>query len=115
MTYVVTDNCIKCKYTDCVEVCPVDCFYEGENFLVIHFNRCAPCENLAIPGDRGIRLPAHKQIVIRSAQKLLPWHAEQFLARFVQQHIPQTIGILDEDRVRDCLDYSRQQLHAEAA
>jgi ferredoxin len=34
MTYVVTDNCIKCKYTDCVEVSPVDCFYEGENMLV---------------------------------------------------------------------------------
>jgi hypothetical protein len=36
VTYVVTDNCIKCKYMDCVEVCPVDCFYEGENMLVIH-------------------------------------------------------------------------------
>jgi ferredoxin len=36
MTYVVTDNCIKCKHMDCVEVCPVDCFYEGENMLVIH-------------------------------------------------------------------------------
>jgi len=36
MTYLVTDNCIKCKYMDCVEVCPVDCFYEGENMLVIH-------------------------------------------------------------------------------
>ncbi|MGP1358496.1 MAG: ferredoxin FdxA, partial [Roseicyclus sp.] len=35
MTYVVTENCIACKYTDCVEVCPVDCFYEGENMLVI--------------------------------------------------------------------------------
>ena len=35
MTYVVTENCIKCKYTDCVEVCPVDCFHEGPNFLVI--------------------------------------------------------------------------------
>jgi ferredoxin len=35
MTYVVTENCIKCKYTDCVSVCPVDCFYEGENMLVI--------------------------------------------------------------------------------
>ena len=35
MTYVVTENCIKCKYTDCVEVCPVDCFYEGPNFLAI--------------------------------------------------------------------------------
>ncbi|MDP3548453.1 MAG: ferredoxin family protein [Phreatobacter sp.] len=40
MTYVVTENCIKCKYTDCVEVCPVDCFYEGENFLVIHPDEC---------------------------------------------------------------------------
>ena len=36
MTYIVTEDCIKCKYTDCVEVCPVDCFYEGENMLVIH-------------------------------------------------------------------------------
>ena len=36
MTYIVNDNCIACKYTDCVEVCPVDCFYEGENMLVIH-------------------------------------------------------------------------------
>lgn len=43
MTYVVTDNCIKCKYTDCVEVCPVDCFYEGENMLVINPDECIDC------------------------------------------------------------------------
>ena len=43
MTYVVTDNCIKCKYTDCVEVSPVDCFYEGENFLVINPDECIDC------------------------------------------------------------------------
>ena len=43
MTYVVTDNCIRCKYMDCVEVCPVDCFYEGENFLVIHPDECISC------------------------------------------------------------------------
>jgi len=43
MTFVVTENCIKCKYTDCVEVCPVDCFYEGENFLVIHPDECIDC------------------------------------------------------------------------
>lgn len=43
MTYVVTDECIKCKYTDCVEVCPVDCFYEGENMLVIHPDECIDC------------------------------------------------------------------------
>jgi len=43
MTYVVTDNCIRCKHTDCVVVCPVDCFYEGENFLVIHPDECIDC------------------------------------------------------------------------
>ena len=43
MTYVVTEQCIKCKYTDCVEVCPVDCFYEGENMLVIHPDECIDC------------------------------------------------------------------------
>ena len=37
MTYIVKDECIKCKLTDCVEVCPVDCFYEGENFLAINY------------------------------------------------------------------------------
>ena len=43
MTYLVNDNCIKCKYTDCVEVCPVDCFYEGENMLVINPEECIDC------------------------------------------------------------------------
>ena len=43
MTYIVKDECIKCKLTDCVEVCPVDCFYEGENFLVIHPDECIDC------------------------------------------------------------------------
>ncbi len=43
MTFVVTENCIKCKYTDCVDVCPVDCFYEGPNFLVIHPDECIDC------------------------------------------------------------------------
>jgi CarD family transcriptional regulator len=43
MTYIVTDNCIKCKYMDCIEVCPVDCFYEGENMLVIHPDECIDC------------------------------------------------------------------------
>jgi ferredoxin len=43
MTYIVTEACIRCKYTDCVEVCPVDCFYEGENMLVIHPEECIDC------------------------------------------------------------------------
>ena len=43
MTYVVTDKCIKCKFTDCVEVCPVDCFYEGKNMIVINPEECIDC------------------------------------------------------------------------
>jgi ferredoxin len=43
MTYIVNENCIKCKLQDCVEVCPVDCFYEGENMLVIHPDECIDC------------------------------------------------------------------------
>jgi len=43
MTFVVGDNCIKCKFTDCVEVCPVDCFHEGPNFLVIDPDECIDC------------------------------------------------------------------------
>ncbi len=44
MAFVVTDNCIRCKYTDCVAVCPVDAFHEGPNFLVINPNDCIDCE-----------------------------------------------------------------------
>lgn len=43
MVFIVIDNCIKCKYIDCVEVCLVDCFYEGLNFLVIDFDECIDC------------------------------------------------------------------------
>ena len=43
MTYVVAEACIKCKYTDCVDVCPVDCFHEGPNFLVIDPEECIDC------------------------------------------------------------------------
>ena len=43
MAFVVTENCIKCKYMDCVEVCPVDCFHEGPNFLVIDPDECIDC------------------------------------------------------------------------
>jgi ferredoxin len=43
MAYVVTESCVDCKYTDCVDVCPVDCFHEGENFLVIDPDECIDC------------------------------------------------------------------------
>ena len=48
MTFVVTENCIKCKHTDCVDVCPVDCFHEGANFLVIDPDECIDC-TLCVP------------------------------------------------------------------
>lgn len=48
MTYVVTDNCIRCKHTDCVEVCPVDCFHAGPNMLVIDPEECIDC-SLCVP------------------------------------------------------------------
>tara|TARA_B100001013_G_C24386933_1_gene354439 strand:+ start:125 stop:448 length:324 start_codon:yes stop_codon:yes gene_type:complete len=43
MTYIIIESCIKCKYTDCVEVCPVDCFHEGPNYLVINPDECIDC------------------------------------------------------------------------
>ena len=48
MTFVVTESCIRCKYTDCVEVCPVDCFHEGQGILVINPEECIDC-NLCVP------------------------------------------------------------------
>ena len=43
MTYIVCEPCYDCKYTDCVEVCPVDCFYEDEHMLYIHPDECIDC------------------------------------------------------------------------
>ena len=48
MPFVVAEPCINCKYTDCVEVCPVDCFYEGPNFVAIHPDECIDC-NACVP------------------------------------------------------------------
>jgi ferredoxin len=48
MTFVVGENCIRCKHTDCVAVCPVNCFYEGPNFLAIHPEECIDCA-LCVP------------------------------------------------------------------
>jgi len=70
MTFVVTENCIKCKYTDCVEVCPVDCFHEGPNFLVIDPEECIDC-TLCEP-----ECPAHAIV----AEDDLPANQAQFLA-----------------------------------
>lgn len=65
MTFVVTDACVKCKYTDCVEVCPVDCFYEGENMLVINPDECIDC---------GVCEPECPIEAIKpESEELLPW------------------------------------------
>jgi len=65
MTFVVTDDWNRCKYTDCVEVCPVDCFYEGENMLVIHPDECIDC---------GVCEPECPAEAIKpESEKLLQW------------------------------------------
>ena len=68
MTYVVTENCIKCKYMDCVEVCPVDCFYVGGNMLVIHPDECIDCGvcEPECPAMRGRTSPARSRCSTRS-------------------------------------------------
>ena len=68
MTYIVTEDCIKCKHMDCVEVCPVDCFYEGENMLVIHPDECIDCGVCEPECPPGAILPD-------SDDKATPWLA----------------------------------------
>ena len=81
MTYVVTESCIRCKYTDCVEVCPVDCFREGSNFLVIDPEECIDCNlcvaecpvNAIYPEDE---VPEdQKQFIDLNAELSLKWPA----------------------------------------
>lgn len=79
MTFVVTENCIRCKYTDCVEVCPVDCFHEGPNFLVIDPQECIDCavcepecpaEAIKADGDLGA---AEQQFLALNAELAQQW------------------------------------------
>lgn len=65
MTYIVTDNCVRCKYTDCVAVCPVDCFYEGENMLVIDPDECIDC-GVCVP-----ECPA--EAIFPESEELIEW------------------------------------------
>ena len=88
MTYVVTENCIKCKYMDCVEVCPVDCFYEGENMLVIHPDECIDCGVCepecpaeAIKPDTEPGLEQWLKLNAEYGQELAEHHPEEGCAR----------------------------------
>ena len=71
MTFVVTEACIKCKYTDCVEVCPVDCFYDGENMLVIHPDECIDC-GVCEPECPVDAIKPEPSPVSKSGLKLMP-------------------------------------------
>jgi len=75
MTFVVGENCIKCKHTDGVEVCPVDCFYEGPNFLVIHPDECIDCAlcEPECPADAIFsedELPENQQVFLELNEEL---------------------------------------------
>jgi ferredoxin len=67
MTYVVDDKCINCVHTDCVSVCPVDCFYEGPNMLVINPDECIDC---------GLCEPECPEDAIRSEDEADSWWLE---------------------------------------
>jgi ferredoxin len=78
MTYLVTENCIKCKHTDCVSVCPVDCFYEGPNFLVINPDECIDCgvcvtecpvDAIVADSDATVNVPFWLEINTRLSKK----------------------------------------------
>lgn len=85
MTYVVTENCIRCKYTDCVVVCPVDCFHEGPNMLVIDPEGCidctlcvAECPAEAIVADGDLPEEQHQFLALNAElSKIWPVIAER--------------------------------------
>ncbi len=63
MAYIVTENCIKCKYMTCVEVCPTDCFHEGENMLVINPDNCIDCGVCQIECDANAIFPESEELL----------------------------------------------------
>jgi ferredoxin len=74
LTHVVTEACIKCKHTDCVVVCPVDCFYEGPNFLTINPDECIDC-GVCIPEcpELAIFPDTDKKIVEKTGKDMAYW------------------------------------------
>ena len=85
MTYVVTENCITCKYMDCVEVCPVDCFYVGENMLVIHPDECIDC------GVCEPECPAEAIVPDSDDRAVAGWSSTAILGEMAEHH-PQGRG-----------------------
>ena len=104
MTFVVTENCIRCKFTDCVEVCPVDCFHEGPNFLVIDPDECIDCALCepecpaeAIHSEDDLS-DAQKQFIDINAEKSKVWPV-------ISQHKEPAADAEDWNGVADKLQY----------
>jgi ferredoxin len=88
MAFVVTDNCIRCKYTDCVAVCPADAFYEGPNFLVINPDDCIDCDLCPVECPAGAiyqedEVPANQKEFIE-----LNAHLSQIWPRIIEVKAP---------------------------
>jgi ferredoxin len=93
MAYVVTESCIKCKYTDCVEVCPVDCFREGPNMLVIDPDECIDC-TLCVP-ECPVEAIFAEDDVPEAQQGFVPLNRE--LARLWQPIVQRKAAPADAD------------------
>lgn len=94
MTHVVCEPCINCKYTDCIAVCPVDCFYEGMNMLAIHPDECIDCE-ACVP-------ECPTEAILRDTEVPAKW--SEFIelnARLSQSGWPQ----LTQDDKKDCMGH----------
>ncbi len=106
MTHVVTDECVKCKYTDCVEVCPVDCFHEGEDMLVINPDECIDC---------GVCIPECPVDAIKEeAESSIEWleinkkHASQWPIIYEKKAPPKDADLFkdEKDKYKKYIDYS---------
>ena len=100
MTYVVSESCIKCKYTDCVDVCPVDCFREGPNFLVIDPDECIDC-TLCVAECPAEAIYAEDDLP-EAQRHFIPLNAE--LAKLWQPIVEKIAAPADADEWRNVKD-----------
>lgn len=107
MTHIVTENCIKCKHTDCVDVCPVDCFYEGPNFLAINPDECIDCavcvpecpvDAIVADNNKDIDVPFWVELNQRLSQKWpnISKKKEQLPDADKWADVPEKLNLLEE-------------------